>query len=613
MSGSDSMDRMVSDISAMVDRLIEAYANADGKDRTHLARSLNEIAGKIGAAAKKAEESSVRESKTTSYSEVPDDFWNLVSSSKKYSPPGFGPEGIGTESVTDSRPAGPRPVASALKIPPRDAAPARDPVPAAPYETPDRLITKIEDDGSVPSPEGAQIPKYVLASHRTLPKVPYTSDMDPVPFKSFFPELSKMNSSQLDFYFWFRENVRHGRYVEADLAYILTYIYEIIDLRDSVPAEKGAEILCGIWLAYRKKYPFLDTILADCVTDYCITRGTDLPGSVTEILPYITPKAVFKEYYIDILYRRALDGTPGDLSLFGQCVCETLSDYDYRNSKTYETESEYYDEYLPYAVGTAVMEGIRRGTEPFDCSKIYTAPRKCFSNAVVSPGAKKTVRISFRSFSRSASVRTYVTEIVRYAENVIRVMLKLRSKTPATMLGAVYTDAVDRVLGYSRRTSEEPEYMRFYDSADQGLSIASAGEIEHMAWQNTERLTGGAYSGEDDGIPGEDGEPVPYISTETITAEDPVDASPDGAAEVITGAPAAEDAWLRDALGAAMEGRFREYCRENSRYIGETADRINSIFIDRIGDVVLEIDPDGNGCAFIEDYREEAEEWLREP
>ncbi len=66
---------------------------------------------------------------------------------------------------------------------------------------------------------------------------------------------------------------------------------------------------------------------------------------------------------------------------------------------------------------------------------------------------------------------------------------------------------------------------------------------------------------------------------------------------------------IRTGLRAAMEGGFRAFCRERGLYEGDLADRINAVFLDCLGDVVLEAD--GTGFRFIEEYREDAEEWLR--
>lgn len=69
-----------------------------------------------------------------------------------------------------------------------------------------------------------------------------------------------------------------------------------------------------------------------------------------------------------------------------------------------------------------------------------------------------------------------------------------------------------------------------------------------------------------------------------------------------------DDAGIRAGLRAALDGKFRAWCRENGLYEGEIADRINTVFLGEIGDVVLE--DGGSGFTLIEDYREDVEQWL---
>ena len=65
---------------------------------------------------------------------------------------------------------------------------------------------------------------------------------------------------------------------------------------------------------------------------------------------------------------------------------------------------------------------------------------------------------------------------------------------------------------------------------------------------------------------------------------------------------------IRQAIRAALLGEFRLYCRRNNLYEGEAADRVNNIFLEEIGDIILE--NTGSGFELIEDYREDVENWL---
>ena len=60
------------------------------------------------------------------------------------------------------------------------------------------------------------------------------------------------------------------------------------------------------------------------------------------------------------------------------------------------------------------------------------------------------------------------------------------------------------------------------------------------------------------------------------------------------------------ALTAALDGRVAADCRTVGEFPGRMAERINEIFMDEMGDIVLEAD-----YSVIEDYREEAEEWSK--
>jgi hypothetical protein len=61
-------------------------------------------------------------------------------------------------------------------------------------------------------------------------------------------------------------------------------------------------------------------------------------------------------------------------------------------------------------------------------------------------------------------------------------------------------------------------------------------------------------------------------------------------------------------LRAALDGNFRRVCKDNGYFAEDMAARINEIFLDLIGDIVLS---DENGdYVLIEDYREDVTEWL---
>ena len=86
----------------------------------------------------------------------------------------------------------------------------------------------------------------------------------------------------------------------------------------------------------------------------------------------------------------------------------------------------------------------------------------------------------------------------------------------------------------------------------------------------------------------------PTEESENVPAEEPVAVS--------------EYPTEKEALRAAMDGNFRKYCKDNGYFDSDMASKINEIFLDIIGDIVL---TDENGdYELIEDYREDVLEWL---
>lgn len=48
------------------------------------------------------------------------------------------------------------------------------------------------------------------------------------PFKSYWPIFDQMTAHQFKWYFYWREEVRSGRYPDTDLSYLFVYFYELI-------------------------------------------------------------------------------------------------------------------------------------------------------------------------------------------------------------------------------------------------------------------------------------------------------------------------------------------------------------------------------------------------
>ncbi|MBQ7312131.1 MAG: TerB N-terminal domain-containing protein [Clostridia bacterium] len=468
-------------------------------------------------------------------------------------------------------------------------------------------------------------------SHSAQSTVPYTSDYPRVSYFSYVPQYSHMSRAQLDFYRWVRENIRHGRYPDCDPSYIQLYIYEILNLPELIPPEYGAAQLAGIWLHYRRTEPRLDGYLCEWLPDYCMIHACPMPEKLKPLLPEIVPKAQFKEFYLDFNPAKAAEE---DYLTLAKTFIEVSSDYDYRRSRYYTANRDAYEHHLPLAVVSVIKHSIANGNGVFARDKTYKMSRDSYFGAIVSISVKRRMNIEFCSFTRSAETRRAVTAIVKYAENKLRLTLGIKSKLgvdgilpeDSVLLDAYFAPMLPQKTVKPKEDQYMPEdYLKNYESEDSGFDFGAAAEIERRSWQNTTLLTQGEF----EGIPEltESGEDAPDLS-EAIPAPAPVEKAeelpapelpaPENPAEhpvensaVPEKADAsAEDDLLREALSAALNGHFHDFCRDHQIYDGVLADRINTKFLDILGDIVLE--ENGKSYTIIEDYREDIETWMEE-
>ncbi|MBQ8368612.1 MAG: TerB N-terminal domain-containing protein [Clostridia bacterium] len=457
-------------------------------------------------------------------------------------------------------------------------------------------------------------------SHDSRPVNPPDASLTPEPFFSYVPQYAHMTAKQVETYRWVRENIRLGRTPACDMPYILLYIYEIINLPDVILPADGVKLLTRIWLGYRGTIPRLDSLLCEWFADYCMIHAQPLPREILPILREIVPKAQFKEFYLNL--------SENELDEIGHILIEVSSDYDFRSSRYYKPNRDAYEEHIPKAVSTALAEQYRsrRGIFPFD--RTYKMTRDSYCGAIVSSGIKRRIDLEFRSFTRRADFRECVTFLVKYAENKLRQAVGVKAKLGVDRIAAEDMAVIDRYFAplipekKQKRPAEDAympaDYMKNYESEDSGFDFSAALAIEQESWVNTSRLTGDEYH-EAVHVPEYDPDESVTVDGEmTVDDEIPVMEVPEPDVPDMPEAPAADDTTetnntesddlIREGLAAALEGRFRAWCRERGLYEGEAADRINTVFLDELGDVVLE--DSGAGFALIEDYREDVEQWL---
>lgn len=419
------------------------------------------------------------------------------------------------------------------------------------------------------------------------------------PFFSYVPQYSQMSRQQLEWYLWWRENVRNGHYPDTDYSYLLLYAYELINLADKQDVAAAQTALCELWIRYRGIFRQLDSYLPDWICDFSLIHRLPPPNACTgRLLPEVMAHCNLKEFYVP----------SGGEDGYVRALLAFCSNYDYHKSKFCNGESE---KLFDLAVRGALREVTRHlsndgqlfSKSGMDDSKLT---RDAYTGALCSYRNKRRIEVEFCSFSRSHELRYFVTDVVKYTENRIRAVIGVRSRlsvyalsTPVRQLLDAYLDqalpARAETAKKKKENAESAAYEKLYDLPRKELSLADAAQIERLSWDTTEKLVE-AFEEAEPQVDVRPIEPLPAAFAPVA----PTDSGED-TADVLRNAMHPYLAFLRAVYDGDAVGQ-RNAAKEKGLPLEVLADEVNALAAEHMGDILLEESDDG--YAVIEDYRE---------
>ena len=415
-----------------------------------------------------------------------------------------------------------------------------------------------------------------------------TAKCEFAPFYSYMPQYSQLNPQQKNYYFYWRDEVRRGKFIKCDYSYIYLFVYEILNLPDKIEPKDGIGLICRIWREYRAALPRIDAYFSVWLQDYCFVHN--LPCPISEIRDFIfdvIAGADFKEFYLSDSLGGGADGI--------EAMIAYLSDYDWRKTKYAEGENK--DIFRNHMLGALklVITGYFRDGKTLASGEYSILKRDAFPHSLCTHAVKCKLEIEYLPLARDEQLRNLVTGAVRYAENKLRALVGVKSRLGIKELNDdvryLIDGYFDNIFEIERRRRERecaPEYEKLYDAEDKILSFSDADEIERASWSTTARLV-----------------------TEDELEDEQTDESSDdsiaesGCTDVTTESVCADD------LGLSAEdiNVLANLVREDGDVSDDAFERINEAFLESdIGDIILE--HDGEKYTIIEDYREEVKEWL---
>lgn len=323
------------------------------------------------------------------------------------------------------------------------------------------------------------------------------------PFFSFFPQYAQLSRRQLAWYVAWRAQVRSGVYPECDYAYILLYLFELINLpvQDTTDgtAARTRDRMADVWMAYRKSYPQLDHYMCEWLCDYCLIHRLNAPvDRLAPALDDIVKISLLKEFYLAVSV-----GAHGKDMESARILLRHCCQYDYHKSKFAQGEhAALFDRIIPGAIAAVLPLLLgRHGQSPLIQLQDSIVTRDAYVGALCAYKNKRRMTVSYTSFSHAHELRFLIGDMVKHVENRLRGWIGVRSRLSTVSLPPTVREALDAYLkpltpaqptvAPTRKPAPIPAYEAQYDSLcpDRQVSLAEADAIEKASWHTTRILT----------------------------------------------------------------------------------------------------------------------------
>lgn len=405
-------------------------------------------------------------------------------------------------------------------------------------------------------------------------------------FFSYSPQYDQLSREQLEYYLWWRQCLREGRYIKTNLSYIYLYTFELINCADSSNAEECRDMMVLVLENYEDVIRGASPRYIRWISDFSLIHSLKPPARFSEKL--LKGAGTFKEYFV-----RIPANVPEAWASTLLCYC---CSYDYRTSKFATAENiALFDKHVRGALCEVVKKLSEDGRIlsglPFgDCSITAAA----FEGAVCSSANRYTIVAEYCSFSRSHELRFLVGDAVKYAENKIRSHIGVKSRLTVyslpndirEVIDAYFSAALPAVRRTAAKKNVREEYDVLYELPQKKLDISNAHKIETESWSTTKDLVE-AFDGQEI-LPME--ETVPELTVNAVA----------DTGEVTLATGLGEYYPLVVALKDGSNAPLKELANAQGKPVEAIVDAINEIAVDVIGDILVE-DIDGT-YTVIDDY-----------
>lgn len=246
----------------------------------------------------------------------------------------------------------------------------------------------------------------------------------------FSPSFAQLSRDQKDCFLYFCQSIQEKKKIQTSFQYIQLYLARF--LRKKNHHFTVSREIFWVWENYRKDFPLIDKLFSDFISDLCLYLRIVPPFELlTEVFTrtdFMIRPFLCDLYIFDYLFKEDHKISHKEK----EYVLRTMTSLSFRNSKAYRHHKEF-----PYLVEEAVEKSFIRGI--FNKKELnstllgiripssVTTVRKLFSGLCQSEVPNVEIRLEHIPLMRDDNIRDRCDEIIRYLENRIRAILKIKN------------------------------------------------------------------------------------------------------------------------------------------------------------------------------------------
>ncbi len=322
---------------------------------------------------------------------------------------------------------------------------------------------------------------------------------------SYKPSFDELSFEQLNYYIYWRNNVKKGIFEKVSDSYILLFITEIVNLPDRFSSEYGIQLICDLWINCSQTSN-IDKIVSDIIFEYCVVHNIPVPYKKLEAKLQIANLP--SSHILLVLF--AFDYVLAQKSELTNCdvefVLKNLLNYSFISNKHYKENSDFRnltDLHFYDVFRTFLNSNPSYISDLLQKRKSRTAPTKVIKPAFLyintSLEIKRNIVYEYYPFEKNDIDFDRLLNIAKYTENKFRVASSVKAKLAVSQISLEDKSKIDDILNtvlFSK--NKYGTEKRVVKNKILKVDIEKAKNIELSSWQTTKMLTEGIDTFSDD-------------------------------------------------------------------------------------------------------------------